>query len=161
MTDRSGVTARNVTSSHSRRGDEFAAFVEETARQLHELALRWMVDRFPNYDLRPQGELLDLVAKVARVRARHHDRLDACQCIADLGEEFVFAAHPSAVLACVAKILLDLLVEDLLGVDLQHLSGVVVDPADGVAEWRGKLLVMAHSDASRMLLEPDRKTSAA
>ncbi|BEP38336.1 hypothetical protein GmRootV59_55830 (plasmid) [Variovorax sp. V59] len=58
----------------------------------------------------------------------------------------MLAAHLAAVLAGVVGVRLDLLLENLGGVELEHLRGVVVGPGDCVKKRHGYALVEAMPD---------------
>ena len=58
-----------------------------------------------------------------------------------MAEELVLGAHGAAMLARVVGVRLDALRLHVLGVELQHLGGLVVDVDDGVEEWAWRLPV--------------------
>jgi hypothetical protein len=68
----------------------------------------------------------------AGLRADHQHFGDAGQRVAHLAEELVLGAHVAAVLGRVVGVRLDLLRLHVLGVELQHLGVLVVDPDHGM-----------------------------
>ena len=97
---------------------------------------------FPADDLPAdrRAMLFDIVPEVGQAgfRAHHQHFGDAGQRVADLGLVLMLGAHAAAMLARVMRMRLDLLRLDVLGVELQDLRALVVDPGHGAI--RGHVL---------------------
>jgi hypothetical protein len=80
--------------------------------------------------------LIDVVTEVGdrSVRARYKHLGDTAERIADLAEELVLRAHGAPVLSGVMSVRTDLLRKDMLRVELQHLSCLMVRPDHGMEE---------------------------
>jgi hypothetical protein len=76
------------------------------------------------------GVMLEVDLRSVRPGDQH--LLDAGQRVADLAEELMLAAHLAAMLLGVVAMGLDLLRLHMLGVELQHLGALVIDPDNGV-----------------------------
>jgi hypothetical protein len=117
--------------------------VEVLASESDELVLARMVDHFvtddANRGLRPV--LVRVVTKVGSrgVRAGHEDLGDAVERIANLSEELVLSPYCTAVLRGVVGMRTDLLLQYLVGVELQDLRGLVIGPDHGVEKAHVKV----------------------
>ena len=114
---------------------------EELARLRDELVVADAIERFiADQALRRFGPVLVGVALEvghAGLRAAHQHLVDARHGVAHIGEEFVFAADRTAMLAGVAAVGLDAVDLHGVGVELQHLGVLLIDPGDGVEAGHG------------------------
>ena len=97
-----------------------------------------MIGDLPADDLlgHRRAMLVDVVAEIGLrgVRAGREDLGHAGQRRADLAEELVLGPHRAAVLASVVRVRGNLVGLDVLGIELQDLRVVMVDPNHGVRE---------------------------
>jgi hypothetical protein len=97
-----------------------------------------MVDHFVADDAcRGQGPVLvDVVPEVgdSRAAAGHQHLGDAFHRIADRPEELVLVAYAARVLAREMQVLVDLALDHLLRIELQHLGGLVIDKGNRMEE---------------------------
>ena len=118
---------------------------EILARQRHELVVRRVVDDVVTDDAlgRMRPVLGDVVTKVRERLARARDQHlgDTVERVAHLAEILVLRPHAAAVLTCVVMVTADLLRLHVLGIEPEHLGGLVIDPDDGVGVAHAAFLV--------------------
>ena len=106
------------------------------ASERDELVIRRLIDDFVADDayrhMRPV--LLRVMAKIGHrcMRTRYENFVDIAERVAEFTKELVLCAHFAVVLSCVVAFRADFLLLNVLCVELQHSSRLMVCPDNGV-----------------------------
>jgi len=149
------------------RAGHLVVFDEVLARECDELFLGGMVHDFVADDaLRGlRAMLVHVVPEVRKplVSTGYEDFGNAVQSVTDLAEELVFCSDAARVLAREVLLFMQLFLHDLIGAELQHLRGMMVNKGNAMRMghvftfgW-GNVLLAVHRAAAPPVQRPGNK----